>query len=501
MQNPLIISGLQSFKDQFHGNSLFYEDYSYLVSNASMLDVARAIGLARKAPLPSLPSRVAYLEKAAQAFSFHQEHLEHTVKVTGLPIKAVERMYKEIPDILRAGPQILSERFRRTSGLYPLDLEIVTAGLYKIFQPGQGFCYAITPGIDPRASALVAANLTYLGVPFILRASIRDATAPLVIEALLSGGFEASFCSLVYFDKNDPEATSKHFKLLESSSVVWTHGPSREIDRTLRYQSVGKRIAIELEPAEQDAVDKDGPESLWASGTPNKLLSRVHIEDQRVDHFQGKTILRHDSGNCAMIVCGPSDESVYRFLADSLEVASLCTATKSVMLVQDKGWSRAAADSLAGLQPGDPLQDSTQIGYMHPLCLDYLDELATKYRGRVDLKGGERLSPIQARPLLVMGQDEAPEFFEQEIPACVLAIQECSNIAEAIERLNAFSNQEVNRLAVSLVNVPREQLLEPVLTIKARVVLVDQPTTRILPLFHDGNDYTHQLAQPKMLAV
>jgi hypothetical protein len=125
-------------------------------------------------------------------------------------------------------------------------VERITPDCIRRLLPHQGFCYAITPGNDPRPAAIVAANLGYLGIPFILRASIRDAAAPLVIRALIAGGFDPRFCNLVYLDRADPLSKSNHTRMLAACSIIWTFGSPDSIDRTLRYRSTGRRVLLDL---------------------------------------------------------------------------------------------------------------------------------------------------------------------------------------------------------------------------------------------------------------
>jgi len=49
-------------------------------------------------------------------------------------------------------------------------------------------------------------------------------------------------------------------------------------------------------------------------------------------------------------------------------------------------------------------------------------------------------------------------------------------------------------------NIPRDQLSEAVLNLRAHTILIDRPTTSLLPAFHEGNDYTLLLSQAKLIA-
>jgi acyl-CoA reductase-like NAD-dependent aldehyde dehydrogenase len=147
---------------------------------------------------------------------------------------------------------------------------------------------------------------------------------------------------------------------------------------------------------------------------------------------------------------------------------------------------------------GDPLDPLTQVGYVDARCLDWLAELRKKNSLRATFYGGERLSPQQATPLLVASQEELPDFFAQEIPAYVLAVSEVENLPEAIRRINHYTGDEP-RLAVSLFNFPKEALSRAMLDARAHTVLVNTPTSTLLPAFHEGNDYALLLRQARMI--
>jgi acyl-CoA reductase-like NAD-dependent aldehyde dehydrogenase len=211
-------------------------------------------------------------------------------------------------------------------------------------------------------------------------------------------------------------------------------------------------------------------------------------------------VLRHSAGNCASVACGPFDEQTRAWLYASIGIAPVCTATKSVMAVGNPQWIDQAASFLANLKVGDPLDPETQVGFIDPRCLDYLESLVRKNSLDIQAYGGERLSPVQARPLLVSSQSPVPDFFAQEIPAYVLGVRHCAGLGQAVEKLNASSG-EIQRLAVSFFNPPMEQLGEALLRVRALEALVDKPTTTLLPALHEGNDYIRMLAQGKLVVL
>lgn len=458
---PLIVSGKRIETNTFPVRSIFFPEYTVLAANAGSLDVSSAIGAVRRCEPPSRQERIAILLRGAEAFSINDEHTAHTVQMTGMPVQLVEKAITQIPDILRQVAETLEKRFASASVDAPFDLEPISHGYTKLLLPRKGFCYAITPGNDPRATALVAANLVYLGIPFVLRASIRDAVAPQVIAALLDAGIDPNFCQLLYADRTDPEFEGKHFKLVDAASMVWTFGPAESIDRTLRFE------------ASEGGEDRD--------------------------HFQGKQVLRHESGNCAAVVGGEFEDPTGEWLYESTAYSIVCTATKSVMALGDERWIREAADFLASLRTSDPRDPETQVGFSDPRYLDYLSDLLRKYRLDLVAYGGERLSSVQARPLLIASQHGAGEFFNQEIPAYTLAVRRCPDLITAVEAINGFTG-ETPRMAVSFHQVDKAQLADAIARVRAHTVLIDRPTSTLIPFLHEGNDYLLCLTRGKLLA-
>lgn len=493
MKIPLIIAGEEIFEPAFDGRCVFYEDYHYQVANANLLDLSKAIGAARSAERPPVSSRGALLNKAAEHFTYAQEVLEHTVRLTGMPVTLVQALLSEIPQWLRQVPEIARGRFT-TNGQNEALREKISPGKYsKLLSPLDGFCYAVTPGNDPRSAALVAANLVFMGVPFILKASPKDAIAPLVVKALLSAGLDPDFCSLVYFEGDTPQSAKKHFKLVDACSLLWTFGPDEQVARLLRYEKGAPQAIIDLSGLDAEQLDTTG----LARAASERGFK---ITNERIDHFAGKRVLRHNSGNCAAIVNGPVDKWLKSSLYEAINFPLGCTATKSIF------WLQAPEDLLLDLQffltelkAGDPLDPQTQIGYVNPRNLDYLQATLQRNRLRLQSFGGERLSPIQARPLLVASQEELPDFLADEIPAYVLAVQSCSDSRQAIERINHYTTREP-RLAVSVYRLPEPERIVAMQELHAHTVLVNLPTNRVMPAFHEGNDYALSLSTGKLIA-
>jgi Aldehyde dehydrogenase family len=460
VHSPLLLGGKEFRSNRFELISSFYPDYSFGISHPGPLEISRAIGAVRKADVPVLPERIKLLQKFSEKFTFSEKDVEHCVRLTGMPIRLVRGLFDQIPSIIKEVSTQMGVRFRQLGVEKPQLAEPFGKRVYRMLVPRPGFCYAITPGNDPRAAALVAANLAYLGIPFILRASIRDTAAQLVIKAMIAAGFDPRFCNLIYLDRNGPQAAESHARLATASSVIWTFGPAAVIEPTLRYQ-----------PSNQDSS---------------------------VDLFEGKTVLQHASGNCAAVTCGPLTDEGCRQLYASIGYPIVCTATKSVMVIDSESWIEQAAEYLHSLVIGDPLDPECQVGYIEPKYLDYLESLREKTNLWGTLYGGERISPFQAAPMLVASEKEFPDFFAREIPAYVLAARPCKDLDEAIQWINHYTGDEP-RLAVSFLNFQRQHLGEKILSTRAHILLVGKPTTTLVPTFHEGNDYALLLSQDRYL--
>jgi len=186
MHDTLLIGGKEYRPNPFAGRSSFYQDYTFQLSHPGPLEVSQAIGAVRKADIPALPERAGLLREAAAKFNYSNADVEHCVRMTGMPLRLVAGLFDQVPAIFHEVPERMGARFHSIGKQDPRLAETIGQGLYRVLAPPDGFCYAITPGNDPRAAAIVAANLAYLGFPFILRASIRDTAAPLIIRALIA---------------------------------------------------------------------------------------------------------------------------------------------------------------------------------------------------------------------------------------------------------------------------------------------------------------------------
>jgi acyl-CoA reductase-like NAD-dependent aldehyde dehydrogenase len=516
MNLPLIISGAEYNRQPLTANSPYYPGYSYRVATASTLDVSRSIGAARSAEVQNLSNRAACLARAADLFAYTQEDLVWSVRMTGMPLGLLSKLYDQIPEILRAVPGLLQDRFKGTGADLDNPIETIQPGLGKALLPLDGFCYAITPGNDPRAAAIVAANLASLGIPFILRASIRDRAAPLIIRALIGGGFDPGGCNLIYLDREDPETSASHRRLLAAGSIVWTFGPPAAIDPSLRYAPRRPSMILDLDdiaPDQSSRLPGSGyndylsmVSGLQTTGKididPAQLLKSLRIEDRQEDLFAGKVVLRHGAGNCAAIMWGNLNEATRELIYPALGYPIVCTATKSIMGLAHEQLGAELSDYLASLVAGDPLDPAVQVGFVDPRCLDLIADLRTKNAFRASFTGGERLSAHQAKPLLVASQEDCPDFFGQEIPAYVLAFRRCADLSEAVETINRNTAGEP-RLAVSLLNFPGEGILQvapEVLSLRAHSILIGKPTSDLLPAFHEGNDYALLLTSPKFIS-
>ncbi|TAN46143.1 MAG: hypothetical protein EPN22_00020 [Nitrospirae bacterium] len=276
---PLLIGGKEVFRDSFKGTSLFYEGYSYDIANAGTLDIAQAIGNAKNALRLSPEERADCLYKAADIFSYSNDDVEHAVKILGMPVSIVKGHFEQIPFILKGLTAAISSRFPMFDRLQN-NTERFDDNTLKVLMPEEGFGYVVTPGNDVRAMAMVAANLCCLGLPFIIKASKEDAVAPLVMKALIEGGFDPRFCNLVYFDITAPDAPKKHFKILDACSVVWTFGSDETVDRVLRYERSSKNTYLDITDITENYSPDFGLLSAKLFGNPASLKSRIVVTRQ-----------------------------------------------------------------------------------------------------------------------------------------------------------------------------------------------------------------------------
>jgi acyl-CoA reductase-like NAD-dependent aldehyde dehydrogenase len=184
----------------------------------------------------------------------------------------------------------------------------------------------------------------------------------------------------------------------------------------------------------------------------------------------------------------------------SVEYAIGCNAAKSAMVVDSGKWHGDAADYLSTLVVGDPLDSRTQVGFVNPQNLNYLEQVLQQYAGRLECRGMERLSPVQARPLLIRTHNDIPELFGQEIPAYVLTVRNCDTVDDAVRIINQYTGNNM-RLAVSFLHVNNTEIENAIPKIKAHAILVNEPTTTVVPFFHEGNDYALKQVVAKLLIM
>lgn len=490
MEFPLFIGGTEIMRQPFDACSPFYPGYRYAVAQAGTLDISRAIGCARQADMLTLSERQACLYRTAEYFSYQQADLEHAVRMTGMPIACVKSLFDQIPQIFREVPSILSNRYKQS---VLGEMEVIAQGVQKTFTRQEGFCYAMTPGLDPRATALVAANLVCLGIPLIIRASIKDAAASLVLRALMKSGLDPNSCSLIYLNKNDSQFYQKHYQILDACSLFWTFGPAESGDSSLRYEQTGRRAVLQLDASD---TDLESAEAIRRALSSN--LQAVRVEDEKKDHFSGKQVLRHQSGNCAAVSWGPFNQDTQRWLSDSISYPGLCMATRSVWLIESGDWLEKARAFLESWKAGDPLDPETQVGYISPNDLDRLQNLIKKNILYIECFGGKRLSEHQSTPLLIAARETVPDFCANNIPAYVLAIRNCNNFESAVQEMNSCSSDQP-RLAVSLLHGPKESIEQSIHKVRAHTILFNQPTTRLIPYYHEGNDYKLLLTKGRLL--
>lgn len=472
-----LIDGKSVGRTWFHVLSPFYAQYRRDVAEARLLDVAAAIGAARSAERANLEARVACLTQAADELHFEPEHIEHTVRMSGLPRQVVCRLLEDIPRWLRQVPEALLKRFKAAPNSASMLVEATASGIQRLYSPGEGFCYAVTPANDPRAVALVCSNLGFLGIPCILKAAKNDAIAPLVIQALIKAGFDPRFFSLLYFDNRASEARQKHLRLVQAASSLWTFGARQDVDAALRFETPHAR-------QEADVELRGGTSGADPAGAK--------------DHFTGKTVLYHEVAACAAILSGDFDEPQSAFLAASLEYASGCSATRSAAVLSGEGWVQVAAETLSGWKCGDPLHPETEVGYILPANLDYLEGLLRKAAPISKRYGGERISPQQMKPVLLDCAQTPAALFGSEIPAYFLAVHRTQTTSEAVQVLNRVAGNP-GRLAVSLWGLPGEEAIKAASRLEARAIWINKPTTHILPYYHEGNDYPQMLSRVSIL--
>jgi acyl-CoA reductase-like NAD-dependent aldehyde dehydrogenase len=450
----------------FTVESSIYPDYQFLAPEAGLFDIKTAISKARTSVKDchalTFSERIEILERAAASFSPTATDFEFAVKTTGMPISNVRSFSEDIRNIYRNVPIAIEKHIGRLGDRFGHDLRHSEGTVH--FEPINGIVYAITPGNDIRVTAFIASWLVALGIPGIFKCSKNDlAFANKTLQKLVEAGYPEGGLNLLCWDTQKKENAKLNFELVDSSKVVWAYGADSTVDFMLRFETKS--------------------------------------ENQVLDHFSDKTILRHATGRTAAISSPKTDiEKVSeRATTSALTWPIGCNSLKALFNASNKNTEVVSAltekfEQLAK-HTGDPMKNTTKIGFTEPKLLaqvwNRINDL--KKTGQLSLLTGEKISERQCTPLLLETLDLNSEFLNTEFSTYLLTIKNCSGFSEAIDEVNVTSGAN-RRLVVTVFSSENEKLGR----IHAHRINMNTITTDLDLLFQEGNDYFSKLTTPQL---
>ncbi len=492
--------------------SQFYNDFESSVADAGDLDVSIALSKAKQSwgecQKLSFDDRANILKKAAKKLKFSEDEMENMVKMVGMPRKYLEEQVTQIPELMVGFRGIITKRYGFKQGRIGLDF-LETKAFHKIeFRISRsGFVYAITPGNDPRITAVVSTLLVLLGIPGIIKPSKTDTIIPIkVARAIVDAGYPKNGLSVLFFDSGNPDAKKHNFRICDEASVIWPFGDEETVDNLLRHE---KHRMLDIDRFLRDKgisdIKKEFPKFLIELQESGKSLND-YILEQTTDHFASKLVLRHASGRCAGVVDDNFDIALAAkmIIDSSMRYPIGCNSMKSVFVVE------SVFDRLVGAlkkefvnldkHTDDPLSPMTEVGYVDSKTAAFLvgriDELKRLQLITI-LHGGKRINAIQFTPLMVSTNDVNSELLLNEIPAYILCLKKVKSFEDAVSQINEISKVHP-KLAVSYFTNNVENMK---LQVNAHHVKVNYLTTDIEGIIHEGNDYIMQLTRPYVVHV
>lgn len=497
-------------KEYFTVQSQFYEDYKILVANASQLDISIALSKVKqsweKCQELSFSERANILEKAVSNLKFSEEEIQAIVKMIGMPKKYIVQQVNQIPEIMKSYWKIISKRYGFEYGRIGLDF-VENEAFHKIeFRISKkGFVYAITPGNDPRITAVISTILVLLGIPGIIKPSKTDNIIPLkIVKTIIDAGYPKNSLAVLFLDTENPKSQKHNFKICDEASVIWPFGDDDTIDNLIRIEKQ-KMFNIDKFMKDKDIHDirKEFPKFLVELQKTETSLDD-YILTQATDHFASKLILRHASGRCAGVLDSNFDVNLAAKLIidSSMRYPIGCNSMKSVFVVGSvfDELVKILQHELAQLDryTSDPLNPKTEIGYVDKKVSVFLekriDELK-RLRLISVLYGGKKINSFQFTPLLVSTNDVNSELLINEVPGYILCLTKVNSFEDAVSQINKIAKDNP-KLAVSyFTNDPKNMKLH----INAHHVKINYLTTDIDGIIHEGNDYIMQLTRPYMV--
>ena len=500
-------------KKYFAVHSQFYEDFCVMVADASVMDISIALSNVKKGwnDCQSLgfTERARILEKAASILKFNETDIDSIVKLIGMPKKYVEQQIEQIPEIMSNFSKTIVKRYGLLNDNLGTDF-IENNYFHKIeFRlPKKGFVYAITPGNDPRATALVSTILVLLGIPGIIKPSKTDVIIPSkIIESIIQSGYPKNGLNVVFFDSNNSDSSYHNFKICDEAAVIWPFGDENTVDNLLRLERHTK-FDIERFLKHKHIKDLKKEFTKFTTEIQNSTHNSInqYLVTETVDHFSSKLVLRHASGRCAGILDSDFDLNIATKLIidSSMRWPIGCNSMKSVFVVEsvfDEIAERLKKEfKLLDKNAANPLNKNTEVGYVDRKTVSFLEKRLNELKVLNHIKilyGGREINPFQLTPFLISTNDFNSELLINEIPGYILCLTKVKSFYDAVAQINKLTDNNF-KLAVSYFTNNKENMRLP---INAHHIKINDLTTNIEGIVHEGNDYIMQLTRPHIIHI
>ncbi|MDP2666337.1 MAG: aldehyde dehydrogenase family protein [Candidatus Diapherotrites archaeon] len=461
-------SSISLTKAYFPIQSFYDPGFVIEVPNAGVLDAKTAISKARSstATLAQMPfeERSNILYEASRKIKFTDDEIESWVKLSGMPITAVKDQLNEVEKIFKIIPDLIRKRIGINNGKIGRN-PIEGHPMFKYMHPISGYVYVVTPGNDPRVTSFVAAWLISLGLPGIFKPSKTDfPIASKTIQTLIQCGYPKEALHVVNWDTNNQSKGKIHFDLVDSSSAIWAFGDNGVVENLLRWEING---------------------------------------DHKVDHFSDKIVLKHTTGRTASICASSADirKTVDLAVESSLTWPIGCNALKSIFDASGKNSELMPLliekFESYGKWVGDPMNKKTKVGNVNPEILSMVGKRCNELSSLNQLQkfSGDFLSESQSSPLLFKTNDIFSEFLSTEFSCYLLTVKQSENYSSAVNELNMSAGKN-HRLVTVVYTEDESEVLKEYL--HAHHIKRMKHSTELDIMFHEGNDYLHQLTRPQI---
>ena len=443
---------------KFKVNSPFY-DYSFNLPDSDLTDLTLALSSAKvskeKLETTSLGERVEILKNTANSLDFSGTEIDYAIKMIGMPRNILKQRSEFVKSLFKEIPKIYECR----NGYSKEFLGKVVNGIRNSYEERKGIEYqkpldgviaAFLPNNDIAVSAFVLAHTTLTGNAIVMKPSSQEAYFSIKFaKALTDNGYPAGALNVITWDTENKSKKELSYHLIENTSTRIIFGSDDTI-RQLRYKETDNGI-----------VNYGSKGNFVGFGTG-----------------RSKAIVDEDT-NVAEVARDLTEAALYYPIG--------CNSLKAAFVV--KNVFNDVKDEIIKQfnkkteKIGDPLLDSTEVGYIEQSVLDkYIERVkSAKAFGSIDILYGntKKINNYQISPLLLSSCDETSEFLEQEYPTYVLCLKPVEDFKTAVEEVNRaseISSEDKKSLVTSIYTKNPMQNIDHIKKINAHHININRPT-------------------------